>query len=190
MKRMLCTELSDREVYLIGSIVSQWGFVEADIFDQTLLSFSEEEALPKAMNNSQFSDVLKLWLSRVAERQDGERKAVLKAQYDEIVALNVYRQAVVHSRWVWRPDIPDEVTAVRVHGKSIKRVKFTADDLENFATRLGQLRYHLKYPGGLSDRAGEMEAAGFYISRTAWDLMSGRSSLGDLGLARHKDRDK
>ena len=39
MELTLGTELSDRETYLIGSIISQWGFLKARIFEQTLLSF-------------------------------------------------------------------------------------------------------------------------------------------------------
>lgn len=180
MKFILSTELSEDEVYLIGSIVAQWGFLEADIFDQTLLSFVESESLPTSMNNVQFSAVLELWLERVVERQNDARKAVLKAQYDEIVSLNEYRQAVVHSRWEWRPDAPDEITAIRVHKKNIKRVKFTAKDLADFYTRLGQVRYSIRYPGGIEGRAEEMAATGGYISRLGWDLLSGRRSLDDF----------
>ena len=175
----LNTELSEREIYLIGSVVSQWGFLEADIFEQTLLSFSDSESLPALMNNVQFNGVLQLWLARVVEKHDDIRKAVLKAQYQEIVSLSEYRQAVVHSRWEWRPDVPDEITAVRVHKKNIKRVKFTAADLDDFSVRLGRIRYLIRYPGG-NDRAAEISAAGGYISRRGWDLLSGRASLDDL----------
>jgi hypothetical protein len=53
-----------------------------------------------------------LWLERVVEKQDDARRSVLKAQYDEIIYLSDFRQAVVHSGWDWRPDAPDEITAV------------------------------------------------------------------------------
>lgn len=172
----LNTELSEREIYLIGSVVSQWSFLEADIFDQTLQSFEGSQQLPASMNNSQFSAVIQLWLERVVEQQDDTKKAVLKAQYDEIISLSEYRQAVVHSRWEWRPDAPDEITAVRVHKKTVKRVKFSADDLANFSVRLGQARYWIRYPGGSDDRAAELSAAGEYISRRGWDVLSGRAT--------------
>ncbi|WP_421951904.1 hypothetical protein [Pelagibacterium sp.] len=180
LRHILDTELSERETYLIGSIVSQWGFLEADIFDQTLLSFEGCESLPAAMNkNAQFSAVLKLWLERVVESNDGARKAVLKAQYDKIISLNEFRQAVVHSRWEWTPSAPHEITAVRVHNKSIKRVKFTSDDLADFAADLGEIRYAIRYPGGVQDRAKEMAAVGGYISRRGWDLLGGRLKIDD-----------
>jgi hypothetical protein len=178
----LNTELSEREIFLIGSIVSQWGFLEADIFEQTFLSFEDGDDLPAPMNNVQFCAVLELWLERVVEKQDDARRSVLKAQYDEIIYLSVsdFRQAVVHSGWDWRPDAPDEITAVRVHKKSVKRVKFTANDLAEFSTRLGQVRYRIRYPGGHEDRATELTAAGGSISSRGFELLFGRGELPDL----------
>jgi hypothetical protein len=173
----LNTELADREVFLIGSIVSQWGFLEADIFEQTLLSFEDEDdPLPAAMNNAQFTTVLKLWLERVVEKGDDARKAVLKEQYQEIVALSAFRQAVVHSRWEWRPDAPDAITAVRVQKNAIKRVTFISEDLLQLSVRLGQIRYRIRYPGGIEDRAAELAAAGGCISRRGWELLTGRAN--------------
>ena len=46
MHYTLGTELSERETYLIGLIVSQWGFIESEIFEQTILSFEDGEVLP------------------------------------------------------------------------------------------------------------------------------------------------
>lgn len=173
----LNTELSDRELHLIGSIVSQWGFLEDDIFHQTLWSFEEEVDVPTSMNNVQFTAVLKLWLERVVNQQDQARREVLRAQYDQIVLLHEYRKAVVHSRWEWRPHTPDEIIAVRVHKKSIQRVKFTTDDLADMATRLGQVRYWITYPGGMEQHAAELSAEGGYLSRRAYDLLTGRAAL-------------
>ncbi|WP_445679995.1 hypothetical protein [Radicibacter daui] len=169
----LNTELSEREIYLIGSIVSQWGFLESDIFEQTLLSFAESDSLPAAMNNAQFSAVLDLWLVRVIEQLNGPKKEVLKACYAEIISLNEYRQAIVHSRWEWSPNAPEEITAVRIHKKNIKQVKFTADDLADLSLALSQIRYRVRYPGGLEDQAAEMMAAGGYVSRRAWGVLFG-----------------
>lgn len=174
----LDTELTDREVFLIGSIVSQWGFLEADIFEQTLLSFEDEDSsLPVAMNNAQFTTVLKLWLQWVVEKQDSARKAVLKKKYQEIGELSAYRQALVHSRWEWRPDAPDAITAIRVHKKTIKRVTLTSEDLLQLSIRIGQIRYLIRYPGGIEDRAAELTAAGGYIGRRGWKLLTGRKDL-------------
>lgn len=181
MHYTLDTQLSDREIYMIGSIVSQWGFLETDIFEQILLSFDGSEDLPTSMTkNAQFSMVLKLWLERVVELQDDVRKAVLKVQHEKIKSLSEFRQAVVHSRWEWRPDSPYEITAVRTHNKSIKRVKFTFDDLASFSDSLGEIRYSIRYPGGVQDRAEEMAAAGEHISRRGWDLLAGRLAPDDL----------
>lgn len=173
----LSTELTDRELFLIGSIVAQWGFLEADIFDQTFLSFEDEDSpLPAAMNNAQFTAVLELWRERVVEKRDDARKALLKEQYHEIGKLSAYRQALVHSRWEWRPDAPGAITAIRVHKKTIKRVTLTSDDLLHLSLRLGQIRYRIRFPGGMEDRAAELAAAGGYISRRGWELLTGREN--------------
>lgn len=181
MRYILSNELSEREVYAIGLIVAQWGFIESEIFEQTLLSFGENEDLPASMKtNAQFTEVLKLWLERVAEMQDTPKKDTLTAQYRKIISLSEFRQAVVHSRWEWRPDAPDEITAVRIHKQNIKRVKFTSDDLADFAISLGEILYSIRYPGGLQDRAEEMAKLGGHISRLGWDLLSGRVTLDNL----------
>jgi hypothetical protein len=177
---MLGTELSERETYLIGSIVAQWGFLEGDIFNQTLATIAEGEELPKAMNNAQFSEVLKLWLARVVEHQDDTRRAVLKAQHDEIVALAEYRQAVVHSMWEWEYGTPDQIIAVRVHKKTIKRVTLTADDLADISMRLGVLRYHVRYPGGDEDRGADLDTQGGYMSRGFVAAFSGHPVAAEL----------
>lgn len=181
MRYTLGTDLSERETYVIGSIVSQWGFIEFDIYEQTMSSFEDDEVIPASMKtNAQFSNVLKLWLARVVEVQGAAKKAALTAQYQKILSLSEFRQAVVHSRWEWRPSAPEEITAVRVHKQSIKRVKFTFDDLFEFVTTLGEIRYSIRYPGGLQDHADEMAEIGGHISRQGWDLLSGRVTLDNL----------
>ncbi|MDP8250963.1 hypothetical protein [Pseudochrobactrum saccharolyticum] len=175
MIRVLSTELKDQEIYIIGSIVSQWGFLEADIFDQTLQTFIDEKPefpLPKQMNNLKFTEVLNLWLKRVAEIADKPKKLVLKNQYERIIFLNDYRQAIVHSRWQYNPSSPQEITAVRIRKKEIVRVKFTFEDLLNLSQQLGEIRYNINYPGGEEDRLAKMPAWG-YMSRKFNEIMSG-----------------
>ncbi|XHE11787.1 hypothetical protein PCC82_08165 [Agrobacterium deltaense] len=175
MKYVLDTSLNERETYLLGSIVSQWGYLEADIFEQTLQALADVEPLPKEMNNAKFSLVLDLWLREVAEKQVGERRAVLITQYERIRELSQFRQAVVHSRWEWNPEKPDEVVAVRVIKKEIIRAKFTVQDLADMAGRVGEIRYLIRYPGGLEDRAKEMAETGFFVSRGGWERLFGGS---------------
>jgi len=181
MRYTLSTEISEREIYVIGSIVAQWGFIESEIFDQTRFSFEEDEDLPASMKtNAQFKEVLELWLERVAAVHQSPKKTILTEQYQRIKSLSEFRQAVVHSRWEWKPDAPGEITAVRVHKQNIKRVKFTFDHLKEFAISLGEIRYSIRYPGGLQDRAEEIAGMDGHLSRLGWDLLSGRVSLDDL----------
>lgn len=177
MVPMLSTELSDKETFLIGSIVAQWGFLEAEIFDQTLLSFGDGEPLPKEMNNAQFTSVLELWRTRVIETKIGKIRSTLQDQYEKIGRLSDFRQAIVHSRWEWRPDEPDVITALRIHKKSSKSVKFSASDLYDFANQLGNIRFLIRYPGGLEERAREIGSSGGFISRIGWELLMGRRTL-------------
>lgn len=177
----LDTELSEKEIYAIGSIVAQWGFIETEIFEQTLLSYKDDEDLPAQMkNNAQFSKVLQLWQKRVAKVRDPRKKEILIKQYEELVSLNKFRQAVVHSRWEWSRDDPGVITAVRYHNQSVKRIKFTLDDLVQFTIRLGKVRYSIRYPNEVQDQAEEMQKQGGYINRRAMDLLTGRITLDEL----------
>lgn len=190
MRYVLNTELSERELGLIGSVVAQWGFLENDIFEQTLLTFEDEDSLPSSMiQNAQFSEILKLWLRQVVEKQSGARKAVLLAQYEKILSLNEYRQAVVHSRWEWRPQAPDEIVAVRIHKKTIKRVRFSVDDLLDFSSQLGEVRFWLRYPSGAEDQAEEMAKLGGYISRRGWEMFADLRAT-DTESGSHDDKHK
>lgn len=172
MKYVISTELSDQESYLIGSIVSQWGFIENEIFEQTYLSFGDEEELPKSMiSNAQFSIVLDLWLKRVAKRQTSPKRDILIGVYDKIKYLSEFRQAIVHSRWEWDPAARDVITATRIHNKTIKRVKFNSKGLSEFSSDLGEIRYLIRYPGGLEDRAEEMNKIRGHLSREFWEAI-------------------
>ena len=83
----LKNELTDKETYLLGMIMSQWGRLEHMIFIQTLSSFEDAvenaKELPRAMNNIRFSAVLDLWQERVMEKADDETRATLREQLEE-----------------------------------------------------------------------------------------------------------
>lgn len=169
-------ELSDREIFFIGKIIAQWGALEHEVFVQTLTTFdtphSEDRTLPKAMNNLQFSDVLKLWKERVADKMEGERGKVLQEQYDEILGLKDYRDALVHGMWECSSGELAKITAVRVRKKEVISVQFTADDLENFYRRVGSINFKLRSPGGIEELAQKMAEVGFYASRRWLSLMT------------------
>ncbi|SCX28095.1 hypothetical protein DSM25558_4371 [Agrobacterium sp. DSM 25558] len=179
MRITLDTNLSDRETYLIGSIVSQWGFLEADIFEQTLVAMSGNvEPFPPAMNNTNFGLVLPLWVKWVVEPRDDERRSVLMAQYASIIALNEFRQALVHSRWEWTPDKRDKIVAVRAKKKELIRTIFTVDDLIDMASRIGEIRYLIRFPSS-QDRADEVADDRTRVSRKGWEMILGPSSSAD-----------
>src|SRR5580704_9882262 len=103
MKHLLNTELTERELVAIGTIVALWGSLEYEIFRQTLMSFDgvPQNQLPKQMNNLQFSKILKLWESRVVDKTVGNRQEVLRAQLTSIRHNEEYRNALVHGMWNW-----------------------------------------------------------------------------------------
>jgi hypothetical protein len=80
------SELSDREIYSIGKIVSLWGALEHEIFWQTYDSFNPTslDQLPKEMNNQQSSRVLELWKKHVVDKAKGKRQVVLQAIYEKL----------------------------------------------------------------------------------------------------------
>lgn len=165
------TALSERELLSIGTIVALWGSLEYEIFRQTLGCFSEGEIsegrLPKAMNNMQFSEVLALWKTHVVNKAEGKRREVLQKQCESIRFHYDFRNALVHGMWDWSIAAPEEITAIRVRKKEIRRTHFTADDLVSFASVLATINFRVRYPGGHEEYANVMSERGAYLSRRA-----------------------
>ena len=159
IEHRLQSGLSDREVYLIGKVIVEWGAIEHEVFKQTLLTFDgadgEQTAVPTAMNNLQVSKLLDLWKERVVGKAQGERSRVLQHQLDEILRLKPYRDAIVHGMWKWSPSNLAAISTVRVRKKEALTTHFTIDDLENFDSRLASINFKIRYPGGLEDLAAE-----------------------------------
>ena len=172
------SELTDAEVYSVGDIFVLWACLEHEIFAQTLLTFEAEISdaidLPKEMNNMQFTSVLDLWKSRVAEATTGPRGTVLREQYHEIVGLKDARDALAHGRWDWSPEAPHQVTTTRVKKSNLISSHFTTDFLHDMAVRLGEINFKVRFPGGLGELAETQIAEGGYMSRSAMTSMFNR----------------
>lgn len=167
-------ELSEREALLIGKTIAQWGALEHEIFVQTLMTFEGKQvALPKAMNNLQFTDILDLWKESVVTKAEDERKKVLEQQYEKILKLKAYRDALVHGMWQWSKAELSKITSVRIRKKEIISVQFTADDLADFALQIARVNFKLRCPAGLEDLAEQRTAEGFYASRLGAALLTG-----------------
>jgi len=180
MQITLDTNLTEAETFSIGAIVAQWSVLENEIFDQTLLSFDGgDEELPNGMNNAQFSGVLETWNERVAKIAKEPRRKILEQQYDAIKRLNHFRRAIVHSRWNWQPDKPDEITAVRVHKKSIISVKFTTKDLFDLESEIAQIRFLVNFPGGTEEYMQSRSEQSLIVSRKGFSLLTGRQRIDD-----------
>lgn len=188
-------ELSDRETFFIGKIVAQWGALEYEIFVQTLLSFDtpdgEEVALPKAMNNLQFTGVLSLWKERVADKADEKRGEVLQKQYEKILKLKDYRDALAHGMWECSGGELAKINAIRIRKKEIVSVQFTADALENFFSRIASINFKVRFPDGIEEFAQKQSEAGGYISRRWLSIMTGHPLAGEwLPSADEQDKKK
>lgn len=157
-------ELSDREVFLIGKIVIQWGALQDEIFKQTILTFeddgAEPPALPKAMNNLQLTELFDLWKERVIDQAEGSRAEVLQSQFDEIQELKEFRDALVHGMWEWLADDPSKITTVRVRRKQVITTHFTAEGLEDFFRRMGSVNFNIRFPGGTDEFAEALAERG------------------------------
>lgn len=178
-------ELSDRETFFVGKIVALWGALEHEVFTQTLLKFcppgEENAALPKKMNNAQFSEVLKLWKTHVLDNAPEEHAEILKEQYDEINRLGEYRNALVHGMWDWHKTNPAIISTIRVHKNAVVEAHFTVDDLQSFYDRLGRLNFMIRYPGGVEDMMrARMQDGGYYISRRAASIFMDSPVADDL----------
>ncbi len=179
MKYLWDAQLSDREVHFIGTIFVQWGALEHEVFIQTLETFEPAEgltdilALPKEMNNLQFSGVLELWNERVAKLRRGKRGKVLQQQYEEIKKLKEVRDALTHGMWHWSPEDLGEIRTVRVKKREVITSHFSADFLGDVASRVAEINFKLRFPGGLVDLAKQRMKDGGYMSRRAVAMFSG-----------------
>lgn len=174
--------LSDQEVCLIGLIIVEWGAIEHEIFEQTLLTFDgpdgEQTPLPSAMNNLQVTKLLDLWKERVVDKSQGERSVVLQLQFDEILRLKPFRDAIVHGRWKWSATNLAAISTVRIRKREILKTHFTSDSLAKLYSCLAGINFKIRYPDRLKDLASEFaEGSGTYFSRDCLKMMSGDTSL-------------
>ena len=159
------SELSDREVYAIGKIVSLWGALEHEIFWQTYKAINPTSLndLPKGMGNHRSSEVLKLWKQHVVDKAEGRRQAVLQKIYEQIEEVTPHRNAIVHGMWDWSVSEPEKIEVSRVKKDAIIAITFTAADLGQFSRLLAKMNFRIRYPGGLEEYAEAM--TGVYMSR-------------------------
>jgi hypothetical protein len=177
LKHLWDPQLSQKEVTLIGLIAVQWAAMEYEVFSQTLISFEGEAAsgavLPKEMNNLQFTGVLDLWKERVAAAAKGRRAKVLLKQHAEVLHLKPYRDALVHGMWHWSGSDLGAIFTTRVKKRDVITVKFTVDDLAHFSTKIAEINFSIRFPGGMTDLARARARDGGYISRRAMAMFSG-----------------
>lgn len=171
-------ELTAKETCLIGNILAQWGALEHEIFNQTLLSFEDTRedtvVLPKEMNNFKFTEVLGLWKSRVVDKAKTKKARVLQQQYDRIVSLIEYRNALVHGMWSWsRKDPKNRISVTRIRKKQIITTNFTVEDLVDFVDRLGSINFKIRFPRGATEYALARAKEGAHITRRGACLFTG-----------------
>src|SRR6185437_12151012 len=178
----LGTELSPREIMSIGTIVSQWGYLEFEIYLQTANHHLDNigEDLPKELeNNMQFSSVLKLWKSYIVDRAEGQRREVLEKSYKQIQYLQPFRDALVHGMWDWDPKALDQVLTRRVKKGKFHTVRFTTEGLSDFARGVSALNFDVRYPGGFEEMAIEQAEEGNYMSRQFMAMITGHPVADD-----------
>ncbi|OYZ03177.1 MAG: hypothetical protein B7Y42_01690 [Polaromonas sp. 28-63-22] len=179
VKHLWDPQLSDREIHFVGMIFVQWGALEHEVFMQTLRTFEPRDgetdvpALPKEMNNLQFSGVLELWNERVVKARRGKRGKVLQQQYEEVVKLKEVRDGLTHGMWHWTPEDLGEIRTVRVRKREVITSRFSADVLGDVASRIGEINFNIRFPGGLVDVARQRMEEGGYMSRRAVAIFSG-----------------
>jgi hypothetical protein len=179
-------ELYEKEIYFIGSIVAHWGALEHEIFVQTLQTYDPDEtaeALPKEMNNIQFTGVLSLWKARVIDTAKRQKKRVLTDQYDAINKLLDHRNALIHGMWNWTEEYPGEVIATRIKKRTIINSRFKPDDLADFSARVQKINFWIRYPAGARDLHKAIVEQGSHVSRRGFDFLFGDAQPPDGGFA-------
>jgi hypothetical protein len=168
-------ELSEIELSCIGHIVAQWGALECEIFLQTLQTFGKQaQALPKVMNNMQFSGVLELWKERVVDQCNGEKKKNLEKQHSLIHHYHDYRNALVHGMWEWDRSSPAKIKTTRIRKTELISTHFTASDLQDFSLAVAKINFNIRYPRGDEDLA-ELINKGGYIGRLTTSMLFGQT---------------
>lgn len=151
---------------------------------QTLLTFEtpegEEVVLPKEMNNMQFTEVLHLWKKRVVDIAKGKRATVLQRQYENILHLQEYRNALIHGMWQWSKEDPEKINTIRIRKKEVITTHFTADSLQDFYKKVAKINFKLRHPEGMEDFVAARSKEGFYISRLGLSLFTGNPVADDL----------
>ena len=175
-------QLSDHEIHFIGTIFVHWASMEHEIFIQTLLTFAPEitdpDQLPKAMNNLQFTGVLDLWNERVAKKASGRRAQVLQRQHKEILRLKDARDALTHGMWHWSATELAQISTIRVRKREVITSHFTVEVLGRFASKIAEINFKLRFPGGIIDLARARMKEGGYISRNAMAMFTGYTAEG------------
>jgi hypothetical protein len=167
-------ELSEIELSCIGHIVAQWGALECEIFLQTLQTFGKQEALPKVMNNIQFSEVLELWKERVVDKCKGEKRENLEKQHSLILHYHDYRNALVHGMWDWDRYSPAKIKTTRIRKTEVISTHFTASDLQDLSLAVAKINFNIRYPRGDEDLA-ELINQGGYIGRLTTSMLFGQT---------------
>jgi len=175
---MFDLQLSDRETFFVGRIVTLWGALEYEIFNQTLLTYDEEEGmsvdkLPKALKGQQFSDILDLWYERVVANAKPKPKRVFEDQYKAITHYQTYRNAIVHGMLDYVATDIGRLASMRVKKKEFVTVQFTADELGEFARALQSINFKIRYPRGPNQYAMELSRDGLHVSRRAEAVLTG-----------------
>jgi len=177
VKHLWDSQLSQKEITCIGMISVQWAAMEHEVFLQTLATFEFEVAaggkLPKEMNNLQFTGVLNLWKERVVGNARGLRGKVLLKQYNEVLRLKQSRDALIHGMWHWSESDLGAVFTTRVNKREVITMKFSAEDLKSFSTRIAEVNFSIRFPGGITDLVQSQLQEGGYISRRAMAVFTG-----------------
>ncbi|BDV36301.1 hypothetical protein [Methylocystis iwaonis] len=173
-------ELSEREFYFIGNIVAQWGFLEHEIFSQTVLCFADGSQPPKELHELQFTKILTLWESYVVSAATGDRKAILQQQLVKIRHYKDFRDALIHGMWDYDKSAPEQITTTRARKKQLITVRFTAYQLQEFAAEMSKINAAIQFPGGFEEYAAMRAEQGSFMSRRWIAMMSGNPVIEQL----------
>jgi hypothetical protein len=140
------------------------------------------------MNNLQLATMLDLWKERVVEQAERKRADVLRLQLDEIRTLKEFRDALVHGMWHWTVAEPTRISTVRVRRKQVITTHFNVTDLQDFADRVANINFKIRYLGGLKDLAAARGERGSGISRMGLAILSGAPVIDDWLSARSQHK--
>ena len=149
-RRSIYTHLDQDELYAIGLITVQWGYLEHAILIRTIdLAHRKKMPVPKDAFNMAFKKRRRAYriLIETALKTKPIKEARLRV-LSRIANLEQRRHQITHGLWDWDHANPDMLKAHSFRQPHDFEQPFSLDKLLNLAEQIAEVNFDLTYPNG------------------------------------------